>query len=426
MVAIARTKRRLGALFTPFAVTLNILVVGCHGSVFSSSTSLSSRGMFSSSFGSTEQRSRVLDLEEGEGEVIRSITIALSAWHPDISDISDAEGPILGALQLFLCDETGLIVVDDTYNTVCMPSSEAVSTFSRSSGEGSGDTNRTGSSVSSTSTFIEHFLSSVDPGNSYLASDPISIAVSDEHQGGFHWTTWRVAYEVIQIGQIFVEQAKMVNVSVAETYMQDVTQLALDVSIMEGIMDRRLDGTGIVMSPVGNEFQTFEATSSEVQQDEVDDVDESTSAYDYKNVAAILRYIGVAMLVINVAAVVLLTHLARSRRLAKEQSLRNAERELDESKGLVTEQGVNLMLDIGRKESEKVLSRGASSKLVSDGSCSTELNSVYIGVKSLEPEKEGRTQQDLEFGDRSDKLRTKAHRNKLSSAVEGLKSATSM
>lgn len=383
MAIVARTRRRLCAILPPAVMTLIVLVAACYGAAVSTSDSIPSI------LAGTDHRSRLLE----EKEIRSSITVTLSAWLPETLDVAGAKGPIIKALQLFLCDENGLVVVDNTYNTVCMPPSGADTSFARSNHNGNGAINSRNTNSSSSAEFIEDSLSMVDHDSSYLSSIPISISVSNGHEGGIHWTSWRVTFEVIQIGEIFREQAKLVNVAAAETYLQDVTQLALDVSIMEGIMDSRLNGTSIVMRPMGKELQTFAAAMSHevqrmVQEDAVDEDEqddngnESTpTESDFKEFAIVLRYVGVVMLLISLTVVLLLTHLARRRRLATEQKLSNDERDLEESKGLVTEQGVNRMLDIGRQESEKVLSQGSSSNLVADKSGSTELMSVYLGMK---------------------------------------------
>jgi hypothetical protein len=394
----------VGAILLPsFISTWNVLplvVVVCHyGSFILASTSLPST-MFSSRVADIDhRRPRVVKEKDGH-----SITVSLSTWHPNTTlDVTEMEGPILRALQLLFCNENGWIVVDDKYSTACVRSLSGTSNSARSNHNGN-DSNPSGNSTSSSSSegFIEELLSEVDPANSYLFSIPIGISVSDDDDGGINWAVWRVTYEVIQIGDIFLEQAKMMNVSVPVTYMEDVTQLALDVSIMEGVMDRRLDGAGIVTSTVGMELQTFEAEIvSEVQNetddydhdyDDEDDNDDGTSTAiepDFYEIAIILRYVGVIMLLINATIIVLLTYVARRRRLAAEQKVRKAELELEESKGLVTEQGVNLMLDIGRKASEKLLSQYSSSRLVTDqsGIATSTSTSSSSGVKSPNPEK---------------------------------------
>lgn len=348
--------------FAPTSLALRIVGVAWLGSIVSASAP----SQFSSNHGSTsEQRSRFLNVEE------TPLAVSLSAWHPK-TDISDVEDLIKEALQLFLCEETGFIVVDDTYRTVCSHSSGTATDVAQSSDVGGSVTTDSGNEST-----MEEFLSRIDQSNSYLSNEPTSIRFTAGHEGGIHWTSWRVMYEVFKVGELFVEQATMVNVSDPLLYMQNVTQLALDVSILEGTMDTRLKRSGVVLSVTGDEYQTFGTAS---------DDDVQTTEVDFGSAAAVLRYIGLAILLVNFTAVFSLTWLARRRRLAKEQDLTSQGRESEENKGLVTEQGVNRMLDIGRKESERMLKR-ASSKLLKDRSGATEVMDVPLGGTSSDGEK---------------------------------------
>jgi membrane protein implicated in regulation of membrane protease activity len=149
----------------------------------------------------------------------------------------------------------------------------------------------------------------------------------------------------------------MMNITNQEDFMEDVTQLALDVSIMEGFMDTRMKDTGIKMSMVGQEVGTFEVLT--VPQDtvdgDIDDSDENTQEVDFQQGGTVLQWVGIVMFLVNLFVFLLLTNLARRRRLERESKAKLDENLLTERAGLVTEHGVNQMLDISRGESLRIL-----------------------------------------------------------------------
>jgi hypothetical protein len=171
-----------------------------------------------------------------------------------------------------------------------------------------------------------------------------------------------------QIGMQIMEQAKTMNVSDHGQYMQDITQLALDVSVMEGMMDERLDGTGIYMSMVGLEMEMFRlaaehyaTTTAMVDGSGEEDDDRTwtggTSGYedaDFGMNGLLLRYIGIGLVVVNFVVVAALTTFARRRRQRIEDHGRNKK---NQAANLVTEKAVNQMLETGRRESEKYVLR---------------------------------------------------------------------
>ena len=105
------------------------------------------------------------------------------------------------------------------------------------------------------------------------------------------------------------------------------------------------------MGVLGQEWQTFPESSVTLEEDNIN-VDPEL---DYEQSAIVLRYIGIVMLIGSIATSSILTYLGRRYRLELERK-ELAARDPENQRGLVTEQGVNLMLEIGRRESERLSS----------------------------------------------------------------------
>mmetsp|Transcript_53177 Transcript_53177/g.129124 ORF Transcript_53177/g.129124 Transcript_53177/m.129124 type:complete len:409 (-) Transcript_53177:1413-2639(-) len=329
------------------------------------------------------QNIRILQEEEQDnvGEGQQKLSMTFSLWHPDMNLflsggmmteeeqeeafqtlLGTTQGPVLKSLQEFFCEDTALVVIDDeNFENVC---------------DSSGNRNRN-----------RGLQLSPDPENSYIASIPSNLLVSpfstvnedgstttngEEEQDDVdvvYWWTWNVNYRLEQIGTQVIEQANVMNVTDHRQYLQDVTQLALDVSIMEGFMDERLSGTSVYMAMVGLETDMFQdaaeryANGLDSNGSSAGDGggDSGSSSLDYTDAdlgtnGLILRYIGVALLVVDFVVVTALTLLARRRR-----------RHIEETRGhkshhaprLVTEKAVNQMLETGRRESEKYVAQSS-------------------------------------------------------------------
>ena len=269
----------------------------------------------------------------------------------DENDLSVIKESVINALREFLCEDTKLVVVNTNYKTVCRHG-DGLSSISTG---GSSSTTSVRSSSSSSSS-ISDFLAQSNEEETYLA-DQISDLVIIQYDD-IQWMTWYVYYDVIYVGKTFVEQAKMMNITNQEDFMEDVTQLALDVSIMEGGMDSRMKGTGLRMSMVGQEVDTFEGLTVPQNTDSDggnDDSNETIEELDFQQGGTILQWIGITMFLVNLFVFLLLTNLARRRRLERESKAKLDENLLKERAGLVTEYGVNHMLDISRGESLRIL-----------------------------------------------------------------------
>ena len=335
-----------------------------------------------------EQQQEEGNVGENQQEQQQAMSVTFSLWHPDMNLFLSPEeeeegqeeafqtllgtiqGPVLKALQEFFCEDTGLVVIDENFQDVC-----------DSSGTRNRNRNRNR---------ILQLSLSQDPENSYIVNIPTNLLVSpfstvneDESMadnGGeegeqdevdvVYWWTWNVNYRLEQIGTQVIEQAEVMNVTDHRQYLQDVTQLALDVSIMEGFMDERLSGTSVYMGMVGLETEMFQDAaeryanglgysddSSEGDDDE--DGGGSSSGYteaDLGTNGLILRYIGVALLAVDFVVVTALTVLARRRRRHIEET---RGRKSHDAPRLVTEKTVNQMLETGRRESEKYVAQSS-------------------------------------------------------------------
>lgn len=330
--------------------------------------------------------------ENPELQEQQQLSVTFSLWHPEMSLLMNSamteqeenEGfqqlldmiqtPVLDALRLFFCQDTGLIVVDDNYKSVCPRNRKTMVRRVQSS--------------SAAAASVSDFLKQQDPDNSYIADSATNLVVApyatftpDNDEGDSakiqYWWTWQVNYRLEQIGAQLIDQANMMNVSDHLGYMEDVTQLALDVSIMEGSMDARMDGTNILMSMIGLEDEMFqeaaerytsnggdgssgndEAVGAENGSSNLQNGNGSFSNTEFEMGAEVLRYIGIGMLVVNVIVVTLLTTLARRRRRRRMEE--QVTQKADGAARLVTEQGVNKMLEIGRAKSEEFGMRASS------------------------------------------------------------------
>jgi hypothetical protein len=239
------------------------------------------------------------------------LTLQFSLWHPRFT-AEDAISsktvlfvdPVLQAIQDFLCEETELVLIQNSQNNVCM---------------------RT-----------------LEEGQSMIAQDRSSLLLADGEEQGIRWTSWTLTYQVLQVGDDLFDQANN-NQMLGTQVMENVAQLALDVSIMEGTMDQRLEDFGAFMCPVGQEVEAFQEI---VEEEEGGEVEDPLVAVTHPR---LLRWIGIIMLITDLVGSTLLGYLGRRRRVEREgkgETLKKRE----EMGGLVTEAGVDHMLEVGRRE----------------------------------------------------------------------------
>lgn len=246
------------------------------------------------------------------------------------------------ALRSFFCENGKLSLLDSQYRSVC---------YRRARG---GET-AVFSQMAKLS--MLEFIQQTDPIRSYLSDDPIHMLIVDTHDGNgsFDGSTWDMSYEVLQVGSIDAEKARVAGLDDEQSFMEFRLQSSLNVSIMEGDMNERLKGTGILMGLVGQEWEFLSDDSSMVWKEENIDADPEL---DYRYPALVLRYIGIVLLIGSVASSIILTYMGRQYRLNKERTEKEFAflRDPELQTGLVTAEGVNMMLEIGRRESERVSS----------------------------------------------------------------------
>ncbi|KAL3925976.1 MAG: hypothetical protein SGILL_000023 [Bacillariaceae sp.] len=328
------------------------------------------------------------------GESQQKISVSFSLWDhqqqqqpenvaaDDDSDAAVIEA-IFTALQDFFCEDTELVVVNENYKNVCSRTStsssggnvgelSSIGTTTDTSDSGSssatatdaGDNASSSSSSSSTGSLIADFLADSNEPDSYVSDEVESLYVTNtmrtsDNSQSIEWSTWSIFYNVVYIGTTFSEQAATMNVSDELEFMEDSVQLALDVSIMEGIMDTRLEGTGLQMSMVGQEVNTFEDSMITEDQGneelESEDVNRSQE-FDVENKAQLLRWIGVGLLVVNVAVFVVLTTLGKRHRKKKMEEENLLDHDLEGNQGLCTEKDVEHMLEVSRRHSSQLFS----------------------------------------------------------------------
>lgn len=276
---------------------------------------------------------------EGDGE----ISISFSIWSPPLIDLDFVEDIVSVALRMFLCRDANVILLDSNFRNVCYQRGilGEAPIFSHIS-----------------KVPMLDFIGQIDPIRSYLAAEATNVRIYDTTHG----TAWDVEYEVLQIGSMEVDKTQVESVADELIAMEHRIQQRLNASITEGSIHQRLWGTGIVMSQPGQELEAYPENSLTFEEENI----YADPALDYKMSAIVMRYIGIVMIVGSISFSVLLTYLGRRHRMEKDRKEKIANRELAEQRGLVTEQGVNLMLDIGRRESEIASNAGTDVRIHRD------------------------------------------------------------
>merc|ERR1712238_271770 len=239
------------------------------------------------------------------------------------TDINNVEVDVLNALQNFFCKDIDLLVLDKSFMGVCYQKHGSLVAGAKSI-----------FSTNFASEAMLEFLKNTDPDRSFLINNPTNVIISDSSyvNGTLQRTSWDVNYEVLQIGSVEIEKARMSNFTDVRMYMED----RLHASIRKGEMNQWFSETGIIMGIPGSEWQIFPEV-------------------EYNEPAIILRYIGIVLMIGSFFGAIILTYLGRCYRI-KTELKELSPPDPEEQRGLVTEQGVNLMLEIGRRESERLSS----------------------------------------------------------------------
>ena len=291
-----------------------------------------------------------------KSEALSQLTISFSVWSPISMDLALVDAIVFVALRSFLCHEENITLLDDEYRNMCFERTIA-------------GQNNVFPNVAKLS--MLDFIKQSDPLYSYLADEISNVLVTDFYQiDRMQGTTWYITYDVLQVGSMDVEKARIANITDEIAFMEKRIQRGLDISMDEGIMNERLRGTGISMGKNGQAFVALPETTSAFEDGNIhaDPELNNESSYtfgeenihadpdlNYEQSAEILRFIGILLLLGSFTSIAILTCMGRRYALEIERK-ETAAVDPEYKRGLVTEQGVNLMLERGRRESERMSS----------------------------------------------------------------------
>jgi len=250
----------------------------------------------------------------------KQIRISFSVWSPSSMDVDIVEEVISDVLRSFLCHDESLIIVNTHFRSVC---------YQRDiGGEKYGFSN---------------IAKLSDPIRSYLSDEASIVIISESHDiDGTIKGAWDLNYEVLQVGAMEIAKAKMSDVTDEMVYMEHRIQQHLNLSIIKGVMNSKLRGTEVMMGKLGQEFGTLPKSSLAFEEEH---------ELNYKQPAIILRYIGMTMMFLTTISGIFLTCLGRHH-MRDEGRKENVALDPEYKRGLGTEQGVNFMLERGRRETE--------------------------------------------------------------------------
>lgn len=271
-------------------------------------------------------------------EVDNHISVAFNVWSPSSMDLDIVERLVSDALRSFLCEDAKLILLDTHFRSACgEPVRGVKSIFFSNMGK----------------LAMLDFIKQTDPTRSYIVDEVSHVLISDSYEtnSALQATTYDFSYEVLQVGLIETETARIKNFTDEMVFMEQRIQQLLNLSIIDGIMNYRLRETDIIMGKIGQQFGIFPEKSFTFEEENI----YADPELDYKQSALILRYTGISLIIGSVVSSIILTYLGRRYRLDKKRK-EMAALDPEYQRGLVTEQGVNLMLEKGRRESEQMSS----------------------------------------------------------------------
>eukprot|EP00543_Licmophora_paradoxa_P006263 CAMPEP_0202449084 /NCGR_PEP_ID=MMETSP1360-20130828/7846_1 /ASSEMBLY_ACC=CAM_ASM_000848 /TAXON_ID=515479 /ORGANISM="Licmophora paradoxa, Strain CCMP2313" /LENGTH=259 /DNA_ID=CAMNT_0049066901 /DNA_START=175 /DNA_END=954 /DNA_ORIENTATION=- len=163
----------------------------------------------------------------------------------------------------------------------------------------------------------------------------------------FNYTSWAFSFPILSIDvqymEMATEQARTFNdeISLLDglNIMQQVAQEALDLRLK---VARHSLSKGTYVSVTGEEQMTFERKNTEGH---VIEMSNDISSF-HPNPLHTLRFAGIVLLCITVVAYLALIRLSNRRRLAREWE---SERIKEAKGGLITEPGLDYILDKGKK-----------------------------------------------------------------------------
>lgn len=260
---------------------------------------------------------------------IEKIQISFSVWSPDSMDFNIVERIVLNALRDFFCQETESVLLNTNFRSACIP---------RENGNES-------AASEDNKTVMLGFIKQSDPDRSYLLDDASIVRMSfpSKRSTNLKGTLWLTSYEILQIGTKATARARRDNLPDGTAYLEQTIQESLDRSIFEGVLHQRFERTNIILG----EYQP-------------QDMDGISSRNEYVETARILRYIGIGLLLGSSLIHYLLYELGRRYRPQseyKEVEVGESQyTDLEHQRGLGTEEGVNRMLEEGRRQTERIRS----------------------------------------------------------------------
>lgn len=165
-------------------------------------------------------------------------------------------------------------------------------------------------------------------GESIIRPEQVEVVVEDRSRQGFNFTGWLVKYPLLHVGVKYKDMSD----DDALQAVQSVAQSALAIRLEDGDFDKRIDNIGQTAT-VGQEHATWTQPYYEPL--------EPTPLHP-------LRVAGIALFLVAFALTFFVSTLAKQRRIEREWDAEFKERGMG---GLVTEEGLDLMLEAGRNES---------------------------------------------------------------------------
>jgi hypothetical protein len=179
------------------------------------------------------------------------------------------------------------------------------------------------------------------PSTSVLRHDLVKLIVEDKQTPLLNFTLWKIEYPVVAVGQSYMEIAFKNGLdgnSIQDAgirTMEQAAQLALLLELLSGDVDARLPDN-VKASAVDRELSTFLGLGY-------------TEPLNPSALHA-LRMTGIIMLAITSVISCMFMNLARSRKKEREWDERFKELA---SGGLVTEEGLDYLLEAGRSSQER-------------------------------------------------------------------------
>ena len=348
----------------------------------------------------------------------RGLDLKFSLWHPtfradNVADHDDVIQLVLAAIEEMLCEDTHIVLISTTSagrnDNIC-PSSQRRRRRHHQRFLRPSSTRRGLQTNEQANDDDDQVLSVLSERNSVSISNNVTVVNQDSQmlQGPVTllWTEWIVTYSIVTVGQqilsqLFVNMENKLETSdeqiiiEGEQMLDNVAQLALDVSIMEGTMDQRLDPISAYMSITGLELETFlskeavvDATSTTRTGTNGSPSGNNISGFSSQNQIlsnhseiSFMRLLGALLIVCNTLVLISLNQLAKRRRSRRNKDMAssggadNYKYGLDVNHNefggaLSTAMSVDMMLEKGRKNSINAL-RESQEHTAREGSSSS-------------------------------------------------------